>query len=180
MCTFCLPKSSPSNANDFDSIHSFSSCTDIQKNFVDSKPTHHQATYIPVSNALLKRKFPPNAPADKTVRSTPKQTVLRRNAPFNFSNRNSSTSIRRKRDLLNETKPLPFEEMRPLETATDMHGSIALNSMAETSESKLQPQFASAESATNNDSYPNFHVTYWMFYPYSQVSARMFHIFSSS
>lgn len=145
--------------------------TDIQSNFVDTKPTHHQATYIPVSNALLKTKFPPT-PTNKTARSTPKRTVFRRNAPFapfNISNTISSTSVRHKRDLLNASEPLPFEETRPLETP-DIRGSIATNSTAETSESMLKPQFTVVDNATESDSHPKFHVTYWMFYPYSQVS----------
>lgn len=59
----------------------------------------------------------------------------------------------------------PFEEQRPSEAVETQHTN-APDIPLQPSESKPEPQFAAADNA-----YPNFHVTYWMFYPYSQVSS---------
>lgn len=146
----------------------FYSHTDIQSNLIDTRPSHRQATYIPVSNALLKTKFPPT---NKTARSLLKKMAFHRSVPKNLSITTNSTRIRYKRELFNSTNPLPFDDRRILDMIDARNTTESINAK-DTSESMPSPEFATVDNATSDDLYPNFHVTYWMFYPYSQVSSN--------
>lgn len=135
---------------------------------IDTRPSHRQATYIPVSNALLKTKFPPTG---KAARSLPKQMAFHRRAAKNISITTNSTRIRYKRELFNSTNPLPFDDRRIFDMVDARNATEPINTK-DTSESMPGSQFATADNATSDELYPNFHVTYWMFYPYSQVSTN--------
>lgn len=64
---------------------------------------------------------------------------------------------------------MSFDEQRP-DDAAEMQHTNAAEAPLKPSESMPEPQLATVDNATiDDDSYPNFHVTYWMFYPYSQV-----------
>lgn len=153
---------------DSDEIHSFS---DVQMNLIDSKIGHRRSTYIPVSNSLLQREF-----------SRPQQ----RTAVSDDSNATESTpndaATRQKRELSSTPTDLIIDDA----LGTNVPMAVELNEQNDSednsskvvntgsSPSQLSNSFngdVNEEKGTFNE-YPHFQVTYWMFYPYSQVYNR--------
>lgn len=98
------------------------------------------------------------------ARSTSKQVLFRRHTAYSLNNTTNTTNLRNKRDLFDATKSKPFNEQRLADDVSEIPN-----------ESKSEPQFASVDNTTaDDDFYPKFHVTYWMFYPYSQVRTIYF------
>lgn len=152
---------------------------------IDSKFGRQHGTYIPVSNALLKKTFARTSTQSPLIRST--------SMPNNPNNDNSkapdarnttvsinSTNLRSKRELSEMTTTLPHGD-----GITKVPDSILSTSKPIADEANAQfeqNEINSSESTKRNvDSkenvenitYPSFHVTYWMFYPYSQVCIHM-------
>lgn len=168
-------------------------------NLIDSKIGRHQATYIPVSNSLLKSSLtrgqtPTAAPRpisilnrflhERTEAPDDKNTTIIKNM----------TSSRHKRDIQELTTATTNTTASDDDAAAA--AAAAAEDLAKTTEStpptsqtivnELNENIdrdetidAIGEAASNvnsdaresiaNSSYPSFHVTYWMFYPYSQV-----------
>lgn len=157
---------------------------DIQLNLIDTKSSgYHHGTYIPVSNALLKMNFFKSPPTSRSTRSLLKHNLQQQTTVAPDDNNTIATtttaatsSIRQKRDLFESTTilPSPFQS-EIIETSETV--SVPLNVSFENYEtsdnesmSKQHQQIDATENSTSNNLYPSFHVTYWMFYPYSQVS----------
>lgn len=80
-------------------------------------------------------------------------------------------NYRTKRDTAENATVLP-------ETNSFEQNQTTISEESSTEEVPTQPP-TNAEpetmtmSSTNENTYPSFHVTYWMFYPYSQVSSAL-------
>lgn len=146
------------------SLSSFA-VSDINLNLIDSRIEKRHGTYIPVSNELLRKKFARTSSPlvnkelyEKTDAADDKNTTGMPNA----------TNVRNKRDLPEMTTSLPADN-----DFTKIPESIKTlsNEIDERNESNIDEQKRSSDSKDNSDNitYPSFHVTYWMFYPYSQV-----------
>lgn len=144
-------------------------------NLIDSKSDYRRSTYIPVSSPL----FQNNVWAKGSLSAETR----------NATNQNTTLG-REKRELLSPVAPV--SEMSAAVEATDTPiVTTAMNTAEETDAVTVYSQkenatdetvdgtaptfdSESADSHTQNirtePNYPHFHVTYWMFYPYSQVS----------
>lgn len=178
---------------DFNNIFFFSQfrLADIQSNLIDSKIGRHQATYIPVSNSLLKNTFTPTkiqsaaprpvpiskrftAPDDKNTTlnatrhkrelqetfTTTSNTITNVTGPVSITTTTASIIT----PLEDVTKPTESNTMQPMSNETS-NETIAQNENYDSNET-----VKSTELPIKSNSYPSFHVTYWMFYPYSQVN----------
>lgn len=157
---------------------------DIQSNLIDSRIGRHQATYIPVSNPLLKNSFtraqtPTAAPRpvslfNRFLHERPSAAAATATAPDekNTTLTQNITSLRYKRDLLDSTTTTPGDdpvrttESTPSTSQTIVNESIETDRNNETSDSNG----SDSKETASDGSHPRFHVTYWMFYPYSQVN----------
>lgn len=143
---------------------------DFQLNLIDSRNDYRRSTYIPVSNPMLQ-----NSVWNKASSVTPESKSNGNQLP-------NLTLTRDKRELLspvNEANAtdapitttavnLPDEivstvEIQKENSTDDAVGDVAPISTAET---------VTTQSTRTEQSYPHFHVTYWMFYPYSQVKSH--------
>lgn len=163
---------------------------DIQSNLVDSKVGRHQATYIPVSKSLLKKGTKSKTPSaiprpvsishrifhDRTTAPDDKNTTTVLNA----------TNLRFKREL-QESTTVADDAVKTTEFTSTVSSTATADATAATSEpndivdsyethassgdatSKPNAATTSHSETSSNHTYPTFHVTYWMFYPYSQV-----------
>lgn len=154
---------------------------DIQSNLIDSRIGRHQATYIPVSNPLLKNSFtraqtPTAAPRPVSLfnrflheRPSAAAATVTATAPDekNTTLTQNITSLRYKRDLLDSTTTTPGDDpVRTTESTPSTSQTIVNESNNETSDSNG----SDSKETASDGSHPRFHVTYWMFYPYSQVN----------
>lgn len=138
----------------------FSSFAELQLNLIDSKNEYRRSTYIPVSSPLLQ-----NSVWTKGGYTTEAK---------NETSKNASLS-RDRRELPPVT---PVNETNPAINATDAPTvATTINTTDENSTddsvSGTVPSYdsegASSQNTRTEQNYPTFHVTYWMFYPYSQV-----------
>lgn len=142
--------------------------SDINSNLIDSRIEKRHGTYIPVSNELLRKKFARTLSPIAT-----KALYEKTDAPDDKSTTGmpNATNVRNKRDLLEMTTSLPSgnDSMRTPDT------KILSNEIDQQNETIINEPKRSADGKENADNitYPSFHVTYWMFYPYSQVG-RLF------
>lgn len=198
---------------------------DIQSNLVDSRIGRHQATYIPVSNPMLKNpltrsQLPTAAPRpvpmlnrflhERTAAPDDKNTTTTTTTTTTMTTTTMTknvTSLRQKRDVhdsIGATAPTieqddairtteanapstlqtAIDELNDTFQFDDTHnhsndknkhsGSNNIfsdknrNSINDESNGSNSGQLA-ATAVTSNSTHPTFHVTYWMFYPYSQV-----------
>lgn len=151
--------------------------TDIQSNLIDSKIGRHQATYIPVSNPLLKSTFTRTKVRSVVSRSGPESNQYqfeRAAVPDDKNTTTNSTNLRHKRELQESTTDTPMDDVtKTTESmpstsqtiANELNETVQLDETYDTSDSLPQPTDSTADNL-----YPSFHVTYWMFYPYSQVN----------
>lgn len=83
----------------------------------------------------------------------------------------NATNARNKRDLAEMTTSLPAEN-----DFTKIPDSIKIlsNDIDERNETNINESERHSDGMGNADNitYPSFHVTYWMFYPYSQVCLK--------
>lgn len=152
----------------------FSINIDIRLNLIDSKPGPHHGSYIPISKGVFKKPIPPTRQSQvsptmvtSTVRSTYSANGTALSAEStNASQSNNASSIRQRREISESTTLPPFD----ISTTTDLpeEDGAASNNQSDQADD-------SAKSSDQN-AYPTFHVTYWMFYPYSQVSSPPFQI----
>lgn len=196
--------------------------SDIQSNLVDSRIGHHHATYIPVSNPMLKNPFtrsqiPTAAPRpvpmlnrflhERTSAPDDKNTTTQTQTTATIKN---VTSLRQKRDVPESTiatattiaqddaihtteatapstLQTAFNELTDTFQFNDTHNSnnensnnIVSNKNSINNESsgsnsgESAAPVTAAPTLTSNSTHPTFHVTYWMFYPYSQVVCIIF------
>lgn len=123
-----------------------------------------------MSNSLLKSSFSrTNAPSVAAARpiSLSKRLLLERTVtPDDKNTTSNATSVRQKRELTESTTLTPTEDTTKTTESPNITQSIVneLNESVERNET-----FDQNTESPSNDSYPSFHVTYWMFYPYSQV-----------
>lgn len=160
--------------------------SDIQSNLIDSRIERHQATYIPVSNPLLKnsltRAQTPTA-APRPVSSILKRFLHERTATApdeqnTTTHTKSITNLRFKRDLsptittttiTTMTTNVGDDRNRTTESTPSTLQSI-VNELNETvRHNDTNDDLKGSESKEATSKNPRFHVTYWMFYPYSQV-----------
>lgn len=163
---------------------------DIQSNLIDSKIGRHQATYIPVSNPLLKSTFTRTKKlsiASRPVSLSSKFQFERTAVPDDKNTTTiNATSLRLKRDVQESTTTITATT--PLDDGTKTTESMPSTSQTisnELNESVEQqnetydsnePSAAKPTDSSSDNLYPSFHVTYWMFYPYSQVNELNFEI----
>lgn len=157
---------------------------DIQSNLVDSKVGRHQATYIPVSKTLLKnsrRKTPSALPRPVSISKRIVPDHITAPDDTNTTVIVNATNLRYTRDLV-EVSTVADDvakttESTPIPSSTIPNESNEIGDNNETHElnndATAKPNSASKESPSSNSSYPTFHVTYWMFYPYSQVMKNL-------
>lgn len=156
--------------------------TDIQSNLIDSKIGRHQATYIPVSNPLLKTTFTRTKPLSVVSRpmvTSNKFQFDRTAVPDDNKNTTvNATNPRHKRELQESTTAIPMDdgtkttESMPNTSQTidnNLNETVQQNETYDANDSVPKPIDTSTENL-----YPSFHVTYWMFYPYSQVNEILF------
>lgn len=159
------------------------SFSDIQSNLIDSKVGRHQATYIPVSNSLLKSSKT-KTPSARPVSISKRIYHDRTTAPDdkNASNIINATNLRHKRELQDVTTVMD-DVTKTTESTSTMSSTLfnESNEAADYNETYTMnnpdaiPNLNSGSKETTTDTtYPTFHVTYWMFYPYSQVKRKPF------
>lgn len=82
------------------------------------------------------------------------------------------TSLRHKRELIDSTATSSVDDL--IRTTESIPSTIQtiVNELNETIRSNETSDSNGSDSkeTSSNSFYPRFHVTYWMFYPYSQVN----------
>ncbi|XP_031622573.1 uncharacterized protein LOC116340290 [Contarinia nasturtii] len=162
---------------------------DIQSNLIDSKIGRHQATYIPVSNSLLKHTFTQTkiqsavprpvsiskrfgAPDDKNV--TLNATRHKRESQETLTTISTSTSSTITNATGTATITTIITQLDEVTKATESSTMQTMSNESSNETVELNENYDSNETVKSTDlpikssSYPSFHVTYWMFYPYSQ------------
>lgn len=156
-------------------------------NLIDGKISRHQATYIPVSNSLLKSSFSrtKTAAAARPVSLSNRLIYERTAAPDDKNTTINATSLRQKRDIIESTSVTPADDEVKITEATTSTSQIVDESIEsiernETFNQNDDVTMKNPSELPSDGSYPSFHVTYWMFYPYSQVDEekkrRIMHI----
>lgn len=134
--------------------------SDINLNLIDSQIEKRHGTYIPVSIELLRKKF-----ARSSLPLVNKADAI---DDKNTTGMPNATNVRYRRDLHEITTSLPARN-----DFTKISDSIKIlsNEIDERNETKINEPKRNSDGRENVDNitYPSFHVTYWMFYPYSQV-----------
>lgn len=143
---------------------------DFQLNLIDSRNDYRRSTYIPVSNPMLQ-----NSVWNKASIATPESKSNGNQLP-------NLTLTRDKRELLSPVNEANATDAPITTTAVNLPDEIVSTVEIQKENSTddaigdAAPIISTAETVTTQSTrteqnYPHFHVTYWMFYPYSQVKS---------
>lgn len=158
-----------SDRNDFD----FFVFSEVQLNLIDSKNDYRRSTYIPVSSPLLQNnvwnKGSSSAEAkDATNQNTSLSRDKRETAPVMPVNELNAATNATDTPIVTTTIDTADELDATVESQRENFTEETVSGTAPSYDSES----ASSQNTHNEHQYPHFHVTYWMFYPYSQVSPQ--------